>query len=101
MSSCNVQSLMTSAATAGFNRLERQDAWAVANQLLCNMGGGGSGGAVWGSNGQNVVRPIGNVYVRDSFTGLYYKQLATSEFTPGVPQLGLGDTGYAFSAIPD
>ena len=97
MSVCNVQTLVTQSRQAGFANLILNDQLAVFNQLLCNFFTGG--GATWGVAGQNMVRPLGNVYVLDSFTGLYHKFGATSQFGPLA--VSFGDTGYTFATIPD
>ena len=83
----------------------RGDTNNIALQKICgalyNLTSSGGGPGTWGVDGNNVVRKIANVYVLDDFTGLYHAIEATSEFSPGIVQMGLVQTGYAFAAIPD
>jgi len=101
---CDPQDLINNYGGSQFASKSENEKEALKLSLLCKIwenGGGGGGGPHWGNDGDNVVRPLENVYVLDSFTGLYHAIEATSEFSPGIVQMGLVQTGYAFDDIPD
>jgi hypothetical protein len=100
--SCDPQTLLNDFGGAQFASQTQNSKRALELALLCRIyQQGASGATTWGADGDNVVRPIGNVYYKDVFTGLYHLGIVTSEFTPGIPQFALGDTGYLFADIPD